>query len=99
MNKGFKIQIFPNKKQQELMFKSFNCSKFAYNWALEKQEENYKNGGKFISDYELRREFTQFKKLEENKWLKEVNNNVCKQAIKECCKAYKNFFNGISKQP
>ena len=99
MNKGFKIQIFPNKKQQELMFKSFNCFRFAYNWALEKQEENYKNSGKFISDYELRREFTQFKKLEGNKWLKEVNNNVCKQAIKDCCKAYKNFFNGISKHP
>ena len=31
MNKGFKIQIFPNKKQQELMFKSFNCFRFAYN--------------------------------------------------------------------
>ena len=32
MKKGFKIHIFPNKEQQELMFKSFGCARFAYNW-------------------------------------------------------------------
>ena len=45
MIKSFKVQIFPNKKQQELMFKSFNCARFAYNWALERQKSNYENGG------------------------------------------------------
>ena len=99
IEKGFKIQIFPNKKQQELMFKSFDGARFAYNWALERQKTKYKNGGKFISDCELRKQFTQLKKLEENIWLREINNNVCKQAIKDCCKAYKNFFTGKCKHP
>ena len=99
MKKGFKIQIFPNKKQQELMFKSFGCARFAYNWALAKEKENYENGGKFIYDGELRKEFTQLKKKEEFKWLNEVNNNVTKQAIKDLCKAYKKFFNKEAKHP
>lgn len=99
MEKSFKVQIFPNKEQQKLMFKSFGCARFAYNWALNKQEENYKNGGKFIPDGCLRKEFTQLKKQEEFKWLKEVNNNVCKQSIKDLCKAYKSFFKGVSKHP
>ena len=99
MNKGFKVQIFPNKEQRELMFKSFGCARFAYNWGLNIQQENYKNGGKFISDGDLRKQFTQLKKQEEYKWLKEVNNNVTKQAIKDLCKAYKGFFKGISKHP
>lgn len=34
MEKGFKVQIFPNKEQRKLMFKSFGCKRFAYNWAL-----------------------------------------------------------------
>ena len=99
MKKGFKIQIFPNKKQQELMFKSFGCARFAYNWALAKEKENYENGGKFIYDGELRKEFTQLKKKEEFKWINEVNNNVTKQAIKDLCKAYKKFFNKEAKHP
>ena len=99
MNYGYKIQIFPNKEQQELIFKSFGCARFAYNWALDKQIKNYENGGKFILDGKLRKEFTQLKKQEEFKWLKEVNNNVTKQAIKDLCKAYKNFFNGQAKFP
>ena len=99
MEKSFKVQIFPNKEQQKLIFKNFGCARFAYNWALNRQEENYKDGGKFIQDGELRKEFTQLKKHEEFKWLKEVNNNVCKQAIKDLCKAYKSFFKGISKHP
>ena len=99
MEKSFKIQIFPTKEQQLLMFKSFGCARFAYNWALLRQQENYKNGGKFIQDNEIRKEFTQLKKTEEYKWLKEVNNNVTKQSIKDLCKSYKSFFKGISKYP
>lgn len=99
MEKSFKVQVFPNKEQRELMFKSFGCARFAYNWALAKQQENYKNGGKFISDGDLRKQFTQFKKQDGYSWLKEVNNNVTKQAIKDLCKAYKNFFKGVSKHP
>ena len=40
------------------MFQFADAKRFAYNWALSRQQENYKNGGKFISDYDLRKEFT-----------------------------------------
>ncbi len=99
MEKGFKVQIFPNEQQRKLMFKSFGCKRFAYNWALERQIKNYENGGKFISNGDLRKEFTQLKKQENFKWLKEVNNNVTKQAIKDLCNAYKSFFSGITDKP
>lgn len=97
--KSYKIKLHPNKEQQELIFKSFGTARFAYNWALETQIKNHESGGKFISDGDLRKEFTQFKKLKGNEWIKEVNNNVTKQAIKDCCKAYKNFFKGQTKFP
>ena len=48
---------------------------------------------------DLRKEFTQLKKLQEYKWLNEISNNVTKQAIKDACNAYKIFFKGQCKFP
>jgi len=81
------------------MFQYVGTSRFAYNWALARQQENYKNGGKFIQDGELRKEFTQLKKGEKYKWLNSISNNVTKQAIKDACESYKRFFKGQSKFP
>lgn len=99
MIKTLKIKLKPNNKQQIKMFQFCEAKRFAYNWTIAKQQENYKNGGKFISDYELRKEFTQLKKQEEYKWLYSISNNVTKQAIKDACLAYKKFFKGLSKFP
>ena len=73
-------------------------ARFIYNWTLSKQEENYKNGGKFISDEILRKELTQLKKSELS-WLNEVSNNVAKQAVKDAYNVYKRLFNGLSYKP
>lgn len=102
MIKGYKVRIYPNKEQQLLMNKTFGCARFAYNWTLARQFESYKNGDKFISEGELRKQFTQLKKdMKANgeEWLYEIPNNATKQAIKDCFKAYKNFFNGKAKKP
>ena len=91
--------LIPNNKQNTKLFRYANTARFAYNWALGREKENYKNGGKFLSDSDLRKEFTQLKKTEEYSWLNEVSNNVTKQAIKDACHAYKRFFKGCSKFP
>ena len=99
MVKSIKVRLNPNNKQFTKLFQYAGCARFAYNWAINREEENYKQGNKFLSDNELRKEFTQLKKLQEYKWLNEVSNNVTKQAIKDACNAYKNFFKGQSKFP
>ena len=91
--------LIPNNKQKTKLFQCFGVSRFAYNWALGKQQENYKNGGKFISDNDLRKEFTQLKKTKEYEWLNQYSNNIPKQAIKDACDSYKKFFKGYSKFP
>lgn len=87
--------LIPNNKQKTKLFQYANTSRFAYNWALGREKENYKNSGKFISDGDLRKEFTQLKKTEEYAWLNEISNNVTKQAIKDACDAYKKFLRDI----
>ena len=99
MIKTLKIKLKPNNKQQTKMFQFCGAKRFAYNWALAREQENYKNGNKFISDCELRKEFTKLKKQEEYKWLYSISNDVTKQAIKDACLAYKRFFKGQSAFP
>lgn len=91
--------LLPNNKQKTKLFQYANTARFAYNWALGREQENYKNGGKFISDGDLRKEFTQLKKTDEYKWLNDISNNVTKQAIKDACEAYRDFFKGYTKFP
>ena len=97
--KSIKVMLIPNNKQKTKLFQCFGVSRFAYNWALSREQENYKNGGKFISDYDLTKEFTQLKKTKEYEWLNRYSNNIPKQAIKDVCDSYKKFFKGYSKFP
>lgn len=99
MIKTIRVMLLPNNKQKTKLFQYAGASRWAYNWTLVKQQDNYKNGGKFISDNDLRKELTQLKKTEEYNWLNNISNNVMKQAIKDACESYKRFFKGYSKFP
>ena len=89
---SIKVRLRPNKKQLTKLFQYAGCARFAYNWAIARERENYKQGNKFLSNNDLRKEFTQLKKRENYKWLNHVSNNVPKQAIKDACNTYKRFF-------
>ena len=99
MIKTIKVRLNPNNKQLTKLFQYAGCDRFAYNWAISREQDNYKQGNKFLSDSELRKEFTQLKKQSEYQWLNEVSNNVTKQAIKDACNTYKRFFKGQCKYP
>ena len=92
MIKAVRIKLLPNNKQQTKLFQFAGASRFAYNWALDKQMDNFREGRKLQSDYDLRKEFTVLRNSEEYSWLLCISNNVTKQAIKDLCIAYKNFF-------
>lgn len=98
MIRAIKVRLLPTLDQEHKMWKSSGTKRFIYNWTLEKQEENYRNGGKFIKNGDLRKELTKLKK-EELSWLYEVSNNVAKQAVKDACDAYKKFFDGLADKP
>ncbi|MGG2025624.1 transposase [Gottfriedia sp. S16(2024)] len=94
-----RVRLRPTKVQEAQLWKSVGTARWAYNWALYKQEESYKNGGKFISDGLLRKELTVLKQTDEFSWLYEVSNNITKQAIKDLCNAYEKFFKGLADKP
>ncbi|MDW0118087.1 transposase [Sporosarcina thermotolerans] len=94
-----KIRLRPTKEQEKQLWKSVGTARWAYNWALNRQQENFMQGDKFISNNDLRKELTKLKQMETFYWLFDVSNNVTKQAIKDACIAYKNYFKGKAKYP
>lgn len=94
-----KIRLRPTSEQEKQLWKSTGTARWVYNWSLARQEENYKQGNKFISNNNLRKEITQIKRQDDFKWLGEVSNNVAKQAVKDACDAYKRFFKGLADKP
>lgn len=98
MIKSVKIRLLPTKEQELLMLKSIGCSRFAYNWALNRANEMYQNGDKY-SMANIRKEFTQLKKQEDFKWLNEVSNTMMVESMRNLDKAFKSFFKKKSGQP
>lgn len=96
--KTFKTKLKLNNKQRTRFFKNAGVSRFVYNLTLEMQETNYKNGGKFLSDCDIRKMITARKK-DDLAWLYEYDCDIVKQAVKDACKAYKKFFNKQAKKP
>ena len=98
MKQSIKIRLLPTEEQEVLMLKSSGCSRFAYNWALNRCNEKYNNNEKY-SIANIRKEFTKLKKEEKFKWLNEVSSKVTQESIRNLDKAFKSFFNKQSKYP
>ena len=42
MIKTIRVMLLPNNKQKTKLFQYANTARFAYNWALGREQENYK---------------------------------------------------------
>lgn len=99
MIKTIRVMLIPNNKQITRLFQFAGTARFAFNWALSEEKTNHEAGGKFLSDAELRKRFTQLKRDDKYRWLYTISNNVTKQAIKDAADAFVKFFKGLAKHP
>jgi putative transposase len=90
MEKAYKYRIYPNKKQQELIQKTFGCSRFIYNYFLDLSIKEYKENAKTLSYNDSSRLLTQLKK--ELLWLKEPDKDSLQKSLKDLDVAYQKFF-------
>ena len=82
VNKAYKFRIYPNKKQMELINKTFGCSRFVFNFFLGKQKD--KDAYWYICE-----EMAQNGQLQANNWKGEFLNKY--QTIKELPKLKKQY--------
>ena len=88
--KAYKYRIYPNKKQQELIQKTFGCTRFVYNYYLNKRKEMYENDKTTFTYNMCSKDLTSLKK--DLEWLKEVDSVGLQSSLKDLDYAYQKFF-------
>ena len=88
--KAIKVKIYPKEKQKVLIEKHFGCTRFAYNFGLEKKVKTYTETKKSISVYQIQKLIPNL--YEEKPWLKEVNSQSLQQSLKDLDSAFSHFF-------
>lgn len=90
--KAFKYRIYPNKEQEELILKHMGCSRWIYNYALNKKITSYQETGKGMSRFDIQKDLPELKKNENTSWLKEVNSQTLQASLENLDKAFTRFF-------
>ena len=90
MEKAYKYRIYPNKKQKEIIAKTFGCCRFVYNKYLAKRIEMYEHNKETFSYVQCANDMKKLKS--ELEWLKEVDSTALQSALKDLDIAYKKFF-------
>lgn len=92
MIKAYKYRLNPTDSQRIFFEKSFGCTRFIYNWALDKRIKAYQNDKERISWVDLCKDMTRLKKDDETAWLQEVANQSLQQSIRHLDSAFTRFF-------
>jgi len=92
INYAHKYRIYPNKGQQELIWKNINGARFVYNALLADAKQQYEENGKSAV-----KSYVWVKKKPENDFLKACDTNALNNAARNLKQAYQNFFRGIKK--
>lgn len=89
MEKAYKYQIYPNKRQKEIIAKTFGCCRFVYNKYLSKRIEMYKESKESFSYVRCANDMKNLKS--ELEWLKEVDSTALQSSLRDLDVAYQKF--------
>lgn len=90
MEKSYKYRIYPNKKQREIIAKTFGCCRFVYNKYLAIRTEMYKEDKKTFSYVQCSKDLKNLKS--DLDWLREVDSTALQSSLKDLDSAYQKFF-------
>jgi putative transposase len=92
MIRGYKYRLYPTEEQKVLLAKHFGCSRWIYNYALDKKVKTYQTTKESLSRFTIQKDLPELKKAEETKWLKEVNSQSLQASLENLDKSFTKFF-------
>ena len=102
--KSYKVRIYPNQNQKELISKHIGCCRFVWNEMLACNMAYYDLTGKFFWNYDMNYLLTSMKQLGKYDFLNEVSvsslQKICgdlDKAIKKKCKQFQGTSKGFPK--
>lgn len=105
-NYTYNYRIYPTEEQKVLLDKHFGCSRFVFNYYLNKEQQHYLNNKEnieakrvkgFLNYYDNAKDLTTLK--QDKVWLKEVNSQMLQATLKHLESAYRSFFQKRAKFP
>ena len=97
MFKVVKVRLYPNPQQQQLLEQSFGNCRWLWNYCLNLMNQTYKQTGKGLSGYEVKKLIPQLKK--EHEWLTLTYSQCLQQVCLNLGVAFNNFFEKRAKYP
>ena len=80
MEKAYQYRIYPNKKQKEILAKTFGCCRFVYNYYLAKSIKRYEENKEVFSYVSCANDMKNLKS--ELEWLKEADSTALQSSLK-----------------
>lgn len=96
MEYSYKFRIYPTRKQENLIQRTFGCCRFVYNHFLAMRIEAYKSRGETMNYYDCSNTLTLIKK--DIEWLKDVDSTALQSALRDLETAFQNFFRGVKQK-
>jgi len=90
--KAFRYRLYPNQEQQVKLTVQFGHARFVYNWGLAKRKDYYREHGKGLGYFALKRAVTDLKRQPDYAWLKEADSQVLQAKVEDLDRAFANFF-------
>jgi putative transposase len=92
MLRAYKTQLSPNNHQITKMKMNCGAARFGFNFALNKKKEAFDKKEKIPNNIELHRELNKLKGTDELVWGYEASKCSFQEALRDCDKAFDNFF-------
>ncbi len=99
IKRTYRYRLYPNEAQKQKLARTFGCSRWVYNWALETKTKAHYQDEESLSFTDLSSRLTSKKKEEETKWLSEVSAVTLQQSLRNLNQAFTNFFEGRAEYP
>jgi putative transposase len=95
--KAVKVRIYPSIEQQSHLAQAFGCVRFVWNQSLATMSQTYKETGKGISAFTMKKQIPVWKT--EHEWLKECYSQCLQSSVLNLSQAFINFFDGRAQYP
>ena len=92
LHKAVQVRLYPSEQQQIQLAQTFGCSRWWWNYALNKSIEVYKETGKGLGQVALNALLPKLKKQKDTEWLADCYSQVLQATTLNLTTAYKNFF-------
>ena len=97
MIRGYKVKIYPNKTQEQILLRQVGACRYIYNHFLALKKDTYLQTGKNITYNVMSKELTKMRR--EIDWLSEVGSVPLQQSLRCLDVAFNRFFRKQTKFP